>query len=120
MTFPEIRQLSAQAASLLRNGQFPAAIEVHRQLVSMAPDMPDIWYNLAYLQRHTGQFEAALIAYNEAITRGLNHPEEAHVNRAAILSEHLMRSEDAERELLAAINLAPDFLTAWHNLGQLR
>ena len=120
ITQSEIGQLSAQSIHLLQTGRFAEAIEAFRQLVAAAPEIPDAWYNLGYLERNTRQFEAALVSYEEAIKRNLQHPEDAYVNRAAILSDHLLRPDEAEQELLKALAIEPYFLVAWHNLGQLR
>lgn len=119
-TNTDISQLVRNAEALLSAGQFPEAIVAYQQLLTRSPDRPDAWYNLGYLQRVLRQFEDALASYGEAIVRGVARAEEVHVNRAAILSEHLFRVDDAENELRAALALAPGFLIAWHNLGQLR
>lgn len=116
----DVARLASSAAALLQARRFPEAIDAYRALLAQAPDRPDDWFNLAYLLRATRQFEDALAAYAEAIARGVRGAEEAHVNRAVILSDHLFRMDDAEQELLAALAIAPNFLIAWNNLGQLR
>ncbi|MEP6784399.1 MAG: sulfotransferase [Sphingomonadales bacterium] len=120
MSTTDVARLASSAELLLRTGRFPEAIEAYRELLSRSPNRPEAWFNLGYLQRNGRQFEDALASYAEAIALGIRQPEEAHVNRAAILSEHLFRTDEAERELQAALALAPTFLIAWHNLGQLR
>jgi tetratricopeptide (TPR) repeat protein len=79
---------------------------------------PDEWFNLAWQQQRERRHEEALASYGEALSMGVERPEEAHLNRAAILAD-LGRDDDAEREFEAA--LAPDgrFVPAWVNLGNL-
>jgi len=120
MISADAAQLNASADSLLRAGKVSEAIVAYRELLARYPDRPDAWYNLGYLERVDRRFETALVSYDQAIARGLKGPEEAFVNRAAILSEHLLLPAEAERELLKALAIAPTFLPAWHNLGQLR
>lgn len=107
------------ANRLLREGRGGEAIAAFKALLAVRPDFPDAWFNLAYLQRQAREFEAALASYGEALARDVTGPEEAHVNRAAILSEFLDRPDDAETELHAAVALNPRFVVAWLNLGNL-
>jgi tetratricopeptide (TPR) repeat protein len=100
-------------------GRVAEAIDAHLQLLAVRPDLPDSWYNLAYLQRCDRRFEEALVSYGEALARGVSGAEEVHLNRAVILSEHLERGEEAEAELQAGLRLNPRFLTGWLNLGNL-
>jgi tetratricopeptide (TPR) repeat protein len=97
----------------------PEAIAAYRDLLRVNPDLPDSWYNLGWLERQTRNFDGALAAYREALDRGVASPEEVHVNRAVILLDHLHRAAEAEAELQAALRLAPDYLPALINLGNL-
>lgn len=115
----DVAALLAQANRLLREGRGSASIDAFKTVLAARPDLPDAWFNLAYLQRQARDFEAALASYGEALTRGVSGPEEAHVNRSVILSEHLGRVEEAEAELEAAVALNPRFVVAWLNLGNL-
>ena len=108
-----------QANRLLREGRGSEAIAAFKAVLAARPDLPDPWFNLAYLQRQARDFEAALASYGEALARGVAGPEEAHVNRAAILSEFLDRTDEAEAELKAAVAANPRFVVAWLNLGNL-
>jgi Tfp pilus assembly protein PilF len=111
--------LRAHAEGLLGGGRAAEAIMAYRALLAEAPDRADDWHNLAWLQRGQRQFAAALASYGEALARGIANPEEVHVNRAAILSEHLGRDAEAEAELNAAIATNALFVPAWLNLGLL-
>lgn len=99
-----------------RLGDAAAAFEA---LLALRPDLPDVWFDLGRLRRRLGRPDAALAAYDEALKRGVRGPEEAHLNRAVILSEDLHRPDDAEAELEAALKLNPRFAPAWLNLGNL-
>jgi tetratricopeptide (TPR) repeat protein len=107
------------ANQLMMAGRTTEAIEAHQRLLKVRPELSESWYNLAYLQRSSRLFEQALLSYGEALARGIAKPEEVHVNRAVILSDHLQRSDEAEAELQAAIRIAPGSLLPRLNLGSL-
>jgi tetratricopeptide (TPR) repeat protein len=120
MTVSEAPDALLRRANQLLNGDdIDEAIEAHEQLLGARPDLPDSWFNLAWLQRRARRFEDSLRSYGEALHRGVARPEEVHLNRAVILSEHLERIEAAETELEEAVRLNPRFVGAWLNLGML-
>ena len=109
-----------ERASALRNaGRLGEAIQAYKQLLHREPNLPDSWYNLGWLQRQSRQYGAALESYRQALDRGVREPEEVHLNRAVILSDHLARPDDAQAELEAALELKPDYSPALLNLGNL-
>jgi len=112
-------RLRADADRLLGQGRVEEAVAAYQKLLAARADLPDSWYNLAYLQRSARRFEEALSSYGEAIRHRVERPEEVHLNRAAILSEHLERGAEAEAELREALRLNPRFVPAWLNLGNL-
>src|SRR4051794_15166902 len=93
------------------------AIAAYQQVLAANPDLPDSWFNLGWLQRRARAFEDALASYQQALDREVGHPEEAHLNRAAIYSECLNRPRDAERELRSALDKNPRYVRALLNLG---
>jgi tetratricopeptide (TPR) repeat protein len=109
--------LLAHASALRRSGRAEEAIDAYQRLLAAKPDLPDSWYNLGWLQRHARRFEEALASYDEALRRGVTGPEEVHLNRAVILSDHMGRPEEAEAELRKALAIAPDYVPALLNLG---
>ena len=111
--------LEAQAARCLHDGRIEDGIAAFEQLVELRPDHADSWFNLAYLRRCARHYDAALDAYGKALEHQVERPEEVHINRAAILSEHLKRTAEAEIELKAAVARNPAALIAWLNLGNL-
>lgn len=101
-------------------GRFTQAGECYTQLLSERPDLPTSWYNLGYVERMSGHFSAALAAYGEALRRNVSQPEEVHLNRAVIYADHLRDDAAAERELNAALGIAPHYVPALLNLANLR
>src|SRR5688572_7030351 len=100
-------------------GRIVEAIAAYEQLLELRPDLPDSWYNLGWLRRQARRFPEALAAYSEALQRGVNQPEEVHLNRAVILTDHLGRSGEAQAELEAALERNPRYVPALLNLGNL-
>ncbi len=116
---PRSTALLQTAAARLRGGDLPAAIAAFDEALALDPRQPDAWFNLAWAQRATRQFDAALASYAQAIAQGDPQPEQAHLNRATILSDHLFRPAAALVELEHALHANRGFLPAWLNLGNL-
>ena len=100
-------------------GRLAEAISAYQRLLSRTPNLPDCWYNLALLQRRTGDYPAALASYAQALAHGIEGPEEAHLNRGVIFSDCLNDPAAAQRELEAALALNPAYLPALQNLANL-
>ena len=111
--------LMALASRLRAAGRADEAAQAYRRLLAVRPDLPDSWFNLALMERQSGRFEAALAAYDEALKRGVSGPEEAWLNRGVIHADDLGRPDLAEKDLEAALAIAPDWLPALLNLGNL-
>src|SRR5665213_91452 len=104
--------LLSEARQLESQGRIAPAIAAYQRLLAVHPQLPDCWYNLAVLFRKSGQFSAALACYQSALERGVSQPEQAHLNRGVIYSDHLQQSEAAERELEAALTANPTYVPA--------
>lgn len=113
------QDLLSTASLLRRAGRTDEAIAAYKRLLSVNPDLPDSWYNLAWLQRQARQFDEALASYQEALDRNVAGAEEVHLNRAVIYSDHLHRPQEAVRELEGALEKKPDYVPALLNLGNL-
>lgn len=111
--------LLGQASALRRAGRIDEAIAAYERLLAARPDLPESWYNLAWLQRQGRRFGDALESYREALNRGVADPQEAHVNRAVILADHLARPDEAQAELEHALRIDPTYVPALLNLGNL-
>lgn len=107
------------ARRLERAGRLPEAIAAYSRVLQTRPQLPNAWYNLAVLQRRNRDYDAALCSYRQALDRGVTRPEEVHLNRAVIYADHLRRDDDAEQELLAALELNPRYVPALLNLANL-
>lgn len=112
-------QLLNRATELHRQGRRVEAIALFQQLLDIEPGIGDAWYQLGYLLKAEARYEEALDAYAQAIAHGVERAEEAHLNRAVILTDHLRREQDAEHELMAALALSPEYIPALLNLGNL-
>ena len=119
MTERDIEILAARASALRQAGRVEEAIAAYRALLAARPGLAASWYNLGWLQRQARRFEEALAAYAQALACGIDDPEEVHLNRAVILSDHLGRPDDAAAELARALALSPDYVPALLNLGNL-
>lgn len=102
----------------IRQGRLGTALETCERLVELGQSDGQTWYNLGYLRRCARQYRSALKAYAKALELGAAQPEQLHLNRAAILLDHLGQVDAAVEELQNAIAIAPEFLMAWLNLGQ--
>ncbi len=112
-------ELLKKAEAHVRRGEWAQAIPLLQASLAIDAAQPDAWFNLAWAQRAVRAFDDALQSYQQAIDRGVAHPEEAHVNRAAILSDHLYNPQRAIAELEAACLANPSFVPALLNLGNL-
>ena len=113
------QDLLQEAAVLHGQGRIPEAIVLFRKILAMRPEITEGWYELGYLLKAQGQYEEALEAFAEALRRGVKRPEEVHLNRGVIYSDHLRRDAAAASELEAALTLNPNYVPALLNLGNL-
>lgn len=113
------RALLLAATTMFRQGQRAQAIGMFRQALAHDPGYSEGWYELGYLLKAQGAYQEALDAYGEALARGIQRPEEVHLNRAVIFADYTRRDDDAQRELEAALAIAPGYLPARLNLGNL-
>lgn len=100
-------------------GRLGEAIAAFRALLAEAPGVADAWYELGWLLRRAGDAPAALEAYDQALARGVDGPEEVHLNRAVIQTDLLHDHAAAEASLQRALALAPDYAAARLNYGNL-
>jgi tetratricopeptide (TPR) repeat protein len=111
--------LLQQAGSLHRQGRRPEAIDIFRRVLATRPELAEGWYELGYLLKAEGKYAEALEAYAGALAHGVARPEEVHLNRAVIYSDHLRRDELAAQELAAALAIEPGYVPAILNSGNL-
>ena len=109
--------LVRRADEALRAGHLAEAIDGYAAALAIDPARADAWYNRGWAERSDRRFADALASYGRAIEAGIERPAEAHVNRAAILSDHLFRPDAAAAELRAALERDPHLVPAWISLG---
>lgn len=109
----------ANARSLQRT-QPQQAIALLETMLTQSPDDGEAWYELAYHLKAQARYQDALDAFGHALAAGIDRPEEAHLNRGVLYSDHLRRDDEAERELRAALEVKPGYISALLNLGNLQ
>jgi tetratricopeptide (TPR) repeat protein len=120
VTDEDWRPLLSLASQLRRAGRVEEAIAAYERLLAVNPELADSWYNLAWLQRQARRFDEALESYARALDLNVAEPEQVHLNRAVIYSDHLHSPADAQRELEAALEKNPAYVPALLNLGNLK
>jgi hypothetical protein len=113
------QDMMQDAFRLEREGRVTEAVAAYEKLLEFWPGHPDCWYNLARLQRRSGQYSRALASYQEALERHVTRPEEVHLNRGVIFSEFLNQYDAAERELKKALEINPIYVPALINYANL-
>lgn len=115
-----VQNLIAKAEALAEAGRWLDAAAAYDELLAVDRQQPDAWYNYGLVLKRLRRFDAALAAYHQALSRQVSAPEQVLVNRAVIFADHLRDYPAAERELLAALRIAPTYLPALMNLANLR
>lgn len=115
----EDQQLLRRAGALREAGRAAEAAAAYRAVLSRHPQLANTWFNLGLSLRHAGAPHEALRAYAEALRWNVSGPEEAHLNRAVILSDDLDQPDAAEAELNRALSINPTYAPALLNLGNL-
>jgi tetratricopeptide (TPR) repeat protein len=100
-----------------RAGRFTEAIGLYNQILSIKPDLPEIYNNLGHALASLGKPEAAALAYQCAIELKSDHPR-ALCNWGLALAE-MGRSAEAEAKYREAIRIDPAFDGAYNDLGLL-
>ena len=111
--------LLREAVALERAGRLSDAATAYERLLARYPNLPDSWFNLAVLRRKLREYDAALTAYQRALDHHVTQPEEVHLNRGVIYSDHLHQPDAAEKELHTALQLNAKYIPALLNLANL-
>lgn len=114
------RQLCDYLASLYgKLKKFEQACFCYLQYLLHNPSDSDALYNLAFNQRHAGEFEEALRNYQLALNAQIAQPEEVMLNMAVIYSDHLNDHLQAEKLLKKALQINFYYVPAIFNLANL-
>lgn len=111
------RAHSLLALALDRAGRTADALVASRAAAQLAPDSPEMQYNLGYALLHAGQPDEAVAAFQAALRLRPAYPE-AHCNLGAAYLA-LRRGREAHAHLEAALKLRPAYADALYNLGNL-
>jgi tetratricopeptide (TPR) repeat protein len=98
-------------------GRIAEAIMAYQEVLAIEPNLPDSWYNLAWLLRRSGQPVAALKAYDEALARHITGPEEVWLNKGVIQADDLLNPEAAIQAYETALEFKDDYVPAIFNLA---
>lgn len=107
--------LCKEAIQHHRSGQFVAAIKLYERILSLKPDLPDIYFLFGHALAAIGKPEAAITAFQCAIELKPNNPKSLS-NWGLALAE-LGHFEEAEAKCRQAIALSPGFSQAYNDLG---
>jgi Tfp pilus assembly protein PilF len=107
----------AEASALRNSGRIAEAIAAYRDVLSIEPNLPDSWYNLAWLLRRAREPLQALAAYDQALARGVQGAEEVWLNKGVIHADDLLDSQSAIAAYTEAIKLNAGYVPALFNLG---
>jgi Flp pilus assembly protein TadD len=98
-------------------GRFADAIGLYQRILSLRPDLPEIYNNFGHALAALGKPAAAIVAFQCAVELKPDNPE-AFCNWGLALAE-LGRLDDAEAKYRQAIQVRPRFDGAYNNLGLL-
>lgn len=108
------------ASHFVRNG-YPLehVLRAYKHFLTRQPTSANALFNYAYYQARDARFEAAIETYQRALKLGIDTPEEVHLNIANICMDHLQDHVQAKQHLYKALELNPQYGSAYHNLGNL-
>jgi tetratricopeptide (TPR) repeat protein len=108
-------------ADFLLKSSLPLApvLDAYRRYLVDHPGSANAAFNCAYYLAKDAQFEAAVDTYRLALELGVKNPEEAHLNMANILMDHLHQDTSAQDAFRAALAINPRYAAAHYNLGNL-
>ena len=112
-----LRALCNDAFTHHLHGRFAEAISVYELILSLSPDLPEIYNNLGHALGALGRPEAAIVAFQRAVELKPDNPE-ALCNWGLALTE-LEMFDDAKSKYLRAISINPACAGAYNNLGLL-
>lgn len=101
-----------------QRGDFQSAIARCKQVLDVAPDIPEAWFNLGLAQLGLEEHKQATYSLQQAAVRTLNSAEAQNSIGLALVEAGA--TAEAEQCLLRSLKLAPTYSYAWSNLGKLR
>lgn len=106
------------ASLVYAKGDIPQAEELMLKAKDLAPDDFNINFNCANMYAMSGEYEKALTEYDEVLRKAPTMYE-AYI-RKADMENKLGKYASAEKTLIAATGIRPDYFQAWHGLAIIR
>lgn len=94
-------------------------IKAYKRFLESHPKSAPAAFNLAWNFTRDGQFDAAISLYERSLGLGIDTPEEVHLNIANIYMDHLHAHDEARAHLAKALELNPEYASAFYNLGNM-
>ncbi|HTV37223.1 MAG TPA: sulfotransferase [Xanthobacteraceae bacterium] len=116
-TADTIPDLCNKAFAHHRDGRFAEAIALYRQILSLKPDLPEIYNNFGHALAALGKPDAAILAFECAVALKPDNPQ-ALCNWGLALAE-LDRFDEADAKYRQALAVDPGFAGAYNNIGLL-
>lgn len=110
---------ASEAMALFKAGKPGQAVAALQALLARYPGWTDGWFNTGYILKSQGLGPGAHAAFSRALALGIDVPEEALLNRAAVSSDLMGKDEAALADLCQALQQRPGWLPALLNLGNL-
>jgi uncharacterized protein (TIGR02466 family) len=114
----DVGVLSLHGSACSEHGELARAAESFGKAAALAPQSPELQFNLAVTLGRLGRFDDAVAAYRRAVTLKPDFAV-AHYNLGTALKD-LGRHEEAAASLQRAVALRPDDMAAHVNLGAVR
>jgi Flp pilus assembly protein TadD len=107
--------LCKEAFALHSAGRFAEAITRYRQILSLKPDLPEIYLFLGHALAALGKPEAAVVAFQCSVALKPNNPEA--LSNCGLALTNLGLFSEAETKYRQAIGVSPGFAPAYNDLG---
>ncbi|MGE0488037.1 MAG: tetratricopeptide repeat protein [Vulcanimicrobiota bacterium] len=111
-------RLAYRAYQAFDHGRYQQAVDGYQRVLALNPNWPNASYNLGRSYLALGQLEPALAALDEAAHQDPTNPR-VLVARAEAY-ERSNQTEQAQRDLLKATRLAPEWVEGWQRLVDLQ
>jgi Flp pilus assembly protein TadD len=104
-----------QALLLRKEKRYPEAVNAFKEAIRLRPNDPCIYHNLAHNYEEMGVLNEALAAMNQAVSLGSSDANHL-VCRGRIFMK-MQQTQNAIKDLRAAVEIKPDNAKAHHLLG---
>lgn len=99
--------------------QYPEAIKAYRQVIAVAPDSPDILFNMGFIYASMSDFSHAEEMFKKVVKNKPTYLDEALFN-LAMIQDKLGKTKEAVSNVKKALNVNPDNKLARKYLKKLK